>query len=329
MRTLDRIRKPEYFFRPSLLIARLTRSVGRGYRVVTPSWKLSLAVDPAEEIGRALVQMGVYDLPVSEAIWRLLDPGEQAIDVGANIGYITSIMAAKAGTGGRVIAFEPHPELFPILEGNIFRWRKFNIGAVRAHQVALSNRVGRGTLHTPDGFEQNRGLASLNESGGSVADVPVEVSQLDRHVENDEAAAILKVDVEGHELQVFQGSAMLLTGRRVRDIVFEEFRDYPTPVTAFLEQFGYAIYQLGMTFWGPILANANAPYASKRQWVARSMLATLDSARARKRLAPRGWQILRPKVLPAYVTDAGSDVGGITGSGDSSCSCPLPASRYS
>jgi len=62
---IDRIRKPEYFFRPSLLFSRLTRSVDRGYRVVTPSWKLSLSVDPAEEIGRALVQMGVYDLPVS------------------------------------------------------------------------------------------------------------------------------------------------------------------------------------------------------------------------------------------------------------------------
>jgi FkbM family methyltransferase len=292
---IDRIRKPEYFYHPSLLIARLTRSIGRGYRVVTPLWKLSLSVDPAEEIGRALVQMGVYDLPVSETIWRLLDPGEQAIDVGANIGYMTSIMAAKAGTYGRVIAFEPHPDLFSILEGNIFRWQRFNISQVKAHRVALSNRVGCGTLHTPDGFEQNRGLASLNEFGG-LADILVEVSQLDRHVENCKAVALLKVDVEGHELQVFQGSDMLLIGRRVRDIVFEEFRDYPTPVTAFLEQFGYVIYQLGMTFWGPILTSADALSMSKRQWVARSMLATCDPERARKRLAPRGWQILRPRV---------------------------------
>jgi FkbM family methyltransferase len=262
---VDRIRKPEYFFRPSLLIARFTRSVDRGYRVVTPSWKLSLSVDPAEEIGKALVQMGVYDLPVSETIWRLLDPGEQAIDVGANIGYMISIMTAKAGPCGRVIAFEPHPDLFSILEDNIRRWRRFNIGGVMAHRVALSNRVGCGALHAPDSLEQNRGLASLIESG-SIADLPVKISQLNRHLENCEAVALLKVDVEGHELQVFQGSNMLLTGRRVRDIVFEEFRNYPTPVTAFLEQFGYAIYQLGMTFWGPILDNADASSVTKRQW---------------------------------------------------------------
>jgi FkbM family methyltransferase len=292
---IDQMRKPEYFYRPSLLIARFIRAVDRGYRVATPSWKLNLAIDPSEEIGRALVQMGVYDLPVSEAIWRLLDPNEQAIDAGANIGYMTSIMAAKAGACGRVLAFEPHPQLFSILEGNIARWRKFTISQVTAHRVALSNRFGRGTLHAPDGFQHNRGLASLNEVDNS-ADIPVEVSRLDHYVTNRNAVGLLKVDVEGHELQVFQGSEMLLAGRGIRDIVFEEFRDYPTPVTAFLERFGYAVYQLDMTFWGPIIANADTRIVRKRQWVPRSMLATHDPERARRRLAPRGWQILRPRV---------------------------------
>jgi FkbM family methyltransferase len=292
---IDRLRKPEYFFRPSLLIARLARSPGRRHRLVTPLWKLSLAVDPAEPIGRALVQMGVYDMPVSETIWRLLDVGEGAIDVGANIGYMTSIMAAKAGPDGRVLAFEPHPDLFSILEDNIRRWRSFNISGVAPHRVALSNRLGSGRLHLPEGPEQNRELASLNEFG-SAGDIPVEVSQLDHYVTDRKGAALLKVDVEGHELQVFEGACRLLAGGELRDIVFEEFRDYPTPVTALLEGFGYVTYQLGMTFWGPVLANADAPVTSKRPWVARSMLATRDAARARKRLAPRGWQILRPRV---------------------------------
>jgi hypothetical protein len=169
--------------------------------------------------------MGVYDLPVSESIWRLLDPGEQAIDAGANIGYMTSIMAAKAGSYGRVIAFEPHPHPFSILQGNVGRGQKFTSGRVTVHRVALSNR----------------------------SDIPIEVSRLDHYVTNRNVIGLLKVDVEGHELQVFQGSETLLAGRGIRDIVFEEFRDYPTPVTAFLERFGYTVYQLDMTFWGPIL----------------------------------------------------------------------------
>jgi len=294
MRVIDRLRKPEYFFRPSLLVARFSPSAQSGSRIVTPAWKLSLLVDPTEEIGRALVQMGVYDLPVSETIWRLLDPGERAIDAGANIGYMTSIMAARVGSHGQVLAFEPHPELFSILEGNIQRWKGFN-GRVKAHRAALSNHVGRSALRISDGFEQNRGLASLIEFG-SPSDVSVEVNQLDCYVKDCKKVALLKVDVEGHELQVFQGSDRLLHERRVRDVIFEEFGDYPTPVTKFLEHLGYGIYQLGMTFWGPILAKADAHGSPKRSWAAPSMLATLDPDRARKRLAPRGWQILRPRV---------------------------------
>jgi FkbM family methyltransferase len=266
-----------------------------GYRVVTLPWKLTLATDPGVAIGRAIVRMGIYDLPVSETIWRLLEAGELAVDVGANIGYMTSIMAARVGTCGSVIAFEPHPDLFLILESNIFRWHSFDLERVKSYRIALSNRIGVGALKVPDDFELNRGLASLNESGAG-DDIRVEVGRLENYIGDRQDVALLKVDVEGHELQVLQGCDNLLKERRVRDIVFEEFRSYPTPVTTLLEQFGYSAYQIGMTFWGPVLASAGAPVPGKRSWVARSMLATRDPERARRRLAPRGWQILRPKV---------------------------------
>jgi FkbM family methyltransferase len=153
----------------------------------------------------------------------------------------------KAEPRGRVLVFEPHPHLFSILQGNVVRWRRFTIGGITAHRVALSNRSGRGTLHAPDSFERNCGLALLNEVDNG-ADIPVEVSRLDHYVTNRNAVGLLKVDVEEHELQIFQGSEMLLAHRGIRDIVFEEFRDYPTPVTAFLKRFGYTVYQLDMTF---------------------------------------------------------------------------------
>ena len=70
-------------------------------------------MNPKETIGRAILRLGVYDLCVSESICRLLDPGESAIDVGANLGYMTSLMAAKAGKCGSVESFEPHPDLMP------------------------------------------------------------------------------------------------------------------------------------------------------------------------------------------------------------------------
>jgi FkbM family methyltransferase len=295
MGIIDRLKKPEYFFRPSRLLKRLTITPGRFNRIVTPSWNLSLAVDSGEVIGRALIQMGVHDLPVSEIIWRLLEVGELAVDVGANIGYMTSIMAAKVGVRGQVMAFEPHPDLFSSLQKNIDRWRSFQLDRVTAHRVALSNRVGHGGLHVPDGYEDNHGLCWLNESAVA-ADIPVDVDRLDDHIKGSHRVALMKIDVEGHELQVLEGAQLLLAQQRVRDIVFEEFRQYPTEVSNYLEQFGFIVYQIGMTFWGPVLSKADTPETNRRKWVAPSMLATRDPERARQRTRPRGWQILRPRV---------------------------------
>jgi FkbM family methyltransferase len=294
MRLLEHIRKPEYFIQPALLVARVTRSIGAGRRPVTAPWSLPLLIDPADEIGKALVRMGVYDLPVSETIWRLLDPGETGIDVGANVGYMTSIMAAKVGPRGSVVAFEPHPAVFRTLRDNIESWRKLGVVRVEAHRVALNDRSGAGALHVPEAFASNSGLASLEEREGGTH-ITVEMDQLDCYAKNIEAVGLLKVDVEGHELQVFRGSEALLGTQRLRDIVFEEFRDYPTPVTEFLERHGYEIYQLGMTFWGPLLSRGDGPAVKTRAWTARSMLATRNAHRARLRLAARGWRILRPK----------------------------------
>jgi predicted KAP-like P-loop ATPase len=68
---------------------------------------LPVEIDPISHVGEDILNLGVYDRVVAEAIFRLLDPSEQAIDVGANIGQNVSIMALVAGRRGRVVAFEP------------------------------------------------------------------------------------------------------------------------------------------------------------------------------------------------------------------------------
>jgi FkbM family methyltransferase len=49
------------------------------------------------------------------------EPG-RAVDVGANIGYMTSLMAHKVGLSGKVIAFEPHPAIYKRLVNNVQDW---------------------------------------------------------------------------------------------------------------------------------------------------------------------------------------------------------------
>jgi FkbM family methyltransferase len=92
------------------------------------------------------VRTGVYDLVLSEAIYRLLDPGELAVDAGASIGYTVSIMATRLRPSGHVLAFEPNPRAFALLEANVARWPQEPIAAVVLHQVALSDHSGGAVL---------------------------------------------------------------------------------------------------------------------------------------------------------------------------------------
>ncbi|HVA80773.1 MAG TPA: FkbM family methyltransferase [Candidatus Binataceae bacterium] len=292
---LGRVAKPEYFFQPSQILKRLlfSRPSDLPEVVAKLPWGARISVKPNEVHGRAILRLGVIDLPVSEAIWRTLEIGDIAFDVGANIGYMTSIMAARIGVNGVVTAFEPHPAVFSRLEKNVQRWnRSGRMGHVDALNVAVSCSEAVGALRIPEG-DDNEGLARLAD-GVSDGTIPVNMVTLDRFIDRRRQIGLLKVDVEGHEREVLSGAESLLRERRIRHIIFEEHRNYPTPVAEFLEQMGYAIYQLGMNFWGPILGRCGGTISTpRREWEPRSMLATCDQRHAELCFRPGGWFALQ------------------------------------
>jgi FkbM family methyltransferase len=295
------VTKPWYVFRPGQIVRRLTWQVW-GSRAaeaeVRLRWGLPVRVRPRELIGSALMRTGVHDLPVTEAVFRLLDPGDVAVDAGANIGYMTSVMAARVGPGGAVHAFEPHPELVGLLERNARSWaaRPWS-GRVEAHPVALSDTEGRGALRVPERFEQNMGVATLEAPADGMPlrdtiDVPLRT--LDDCLGNEEApVGVLKLDVEGHEHAVLRGAARLLRRGRVRDVVFEEHGAYPTPVSRYLEAAGYDVVLLRVGLRGLSVVDPRSD-DGRGDYDGRNFLATRDLERARARLTG-GWRALRPR----------------------------------
>src|SRR5687767_7277141 len=123
---------PEYFLRPRQILLRWRRKLAGGLSHSVPGpianlpWGLSLRLTTPELIQNAIWLKGVYDVVLTETIWRLLDDGDTAIDVGAHIGYMSSVMAARVGAQGRVLAFEPHPDLFRELAANVSLWAGYN-----------------------------------------------------------------------------------------------------------------------------------------------------------------------------------------------------------
>ncbi len=110
-----------------------------------------LEIDASETIGMAITKIGVYDAIVPEAILRLCDPGETALDIGANIGMNTGALALAAGPAGRVIAYEPHPKLHGGLQATIGRWAE--VTPHHQHRAPPTGRLrpcGDGCAQDPD-----------------------------------------------------------------------------------------------------------------------------------------------------------------------------------
>ena len=290
--------KPYYVFRPTqigrraLLGAGFMRYDGR-YGQITLPWGAPLTFKTDEKVGLCFARRGVFDLPVCEALWRLTDPGELTLDVGAYIGQMTSVLAAAAGPQGRVLAFEPHPETFRLLSTNVQRWTQAGgLAPIELREMGAAAEEGVAQLAMDEDFDWNPMTASIVTDGTASSErmVQVPTRRLDDEV-GGRRVGVMKLDVEGFEHDVLLGAERLLGEHRIRDIVFEEFDEYPTRVTDLLEGHGYTIFTLDQRLHGPLAARACGSWA-RQSTEDPNYLATTDPERAVARLAKLGWGVL-------------------------------------
>lgn len=287
---------PEYFFRPRQAWLRFRRGLNgpppASARVVLP-WGDLISVHPAETIGAHLWYYGIFDLAVAETLTRLIDPGDTAVDVGANIGQMTSLMRWRAGPHGQVFAFEPHPELFRSLEELVQSGGPPTpVAPVRLFRTALSDNTSSAWLDPGSRWETNQGLSRVVKDGdGAGGKFPVELRRLDDLLPAGTQAGLMKVDVEGHELAVFRGAGQLLARRAVRDIVYEDLGEQTAELTGLLHAHGFEVFALQATFWGAQLRPPGQRKGNRQ--TGENYLATLAPERALARFQPGGWQVLR------------------------------------
>jgi FkbM family methyltransferase len=298
----SRVSKPHFVFRPLQAVTRLRESRLTGTddreRQVTLPWGATIDCLRDEHIGSALCRIGVYDLAVSEALARLIDPGETVVDAGANIGYMTSLMAWRAGSSGRVLSFEPNPAVLGRLERNVARWRAGGFAPIEVCAVALSDADGRATLRAPANFEHAMGTASLTEHRAAETEFSWEVAtrRLDSFI-GQGSVAVLKLDVEGHELSVMQGASSLFSDGRIRDVLLEERGAGPSAKLEFLVQHGFTVFSLDQRLLRLRVTQGATPRGRRIAYDPQTFLATRDPQRARRRLQGFGWIALNPRLF--------------------------------
>jgi len=134
---------------------------------------------------------------------EVVKSGNVVLDIGANFGLYTKILAELVGANGRVYSFEPVPDTFDVLANNV---RRSGLHQVTAMPLAISNTSGVATISIPkyeDGSE-NYYEASLVTSKNSVG-IAIQTLRLDDRIDLFQRLDFVKMDVEGHEPPALEG----------------------------------------------------------------------------------------------------------------------------
>lgn len=160
-----------------------------------------------------LVTEGGYDAPFTAFLRTTLPPDGVFVDVGANVGLFT-VIGALTTSRGRVIAYEPVPELLELLRANVqLNWLA---DRVTIREVAVAERADRRPFSFDPKMQILGGLVP-----DEIANTIVDVVALDDELAHLERIDLVKIDVEGAEPAVLAGMEHLLRSGRVDRISCE------------------------------------------------------------------------------------------------------------
>jgi FkbM family methyltransferase len=210
----------------------------------------ALACDLKDQVQRQ-IYFGVYDEPESRLVRALAPSCEVCLDIGANVGYYTLLMANLVCPGGTVHAFEPIPALADRLAMNVERSELSN---VRLNRAAVSARVGHLELFVREGVS-NSGWASIVPSA-THRNMPLKVPALtiDEYVTSAGLSHVdlIKLDIEGAEPGALAGGSRLLSGHDAPDILCElnpyllsRAGSSVGDLQRLFSRFGYRLYRIG------------------------------------------------------------------------------------
>ena len=173
---------------------------------------------------------------VFSAISSILQPGDNFVDAGANIGFYSVVASAIVGPTGSVTAIEMMPDTATRLRTHIQINGLKNVEVV---ERALSDRTGEtASAHVLDGKYGQATIAADSTLGRLVR---VETVTLDDALSGLGDIRLMKMDLEGMEARALQGAELVL--HRVQAIVFESAVDDET-VALFLRGKGYDVQRL-------------------------------------------------------------------------------------
>lgn len=185
-----------------------------------------------------LMGLGMYEPESSALVRQLVEPGMHCIDIGAQTGYFSCMLATLVGPYGRVYAFEPMPSSYALLEKNIME-NQFT-DRVESYPYAASDIAT--LLHAS--FVSNMYVAGEVNGGERVT---MASKRIDDVVEG--TIDFIKIDIEGHEPSALRGMQRLIAEHH--PLILSEVNEYwrrhcsqtsGVAYIAFLNSLGYEVF---------------------------------------------------------------------------------------
>src|SRR5262249_5079594 len=149
-----------------------------------------------------------YEQGETAFLKETLREGMVFVDVGANIGYFTTLAARLVGRSGKVIAVEPEPRNYKLLRANIERNGLTN---VQSFNCALGDGPGEAQLRRSVWNFGDHTISRTGGSGNAFVTVPIESADRLLKTAGVPAVHVVKIDVQGYEVHVQRGMETILT----------------------------------------------------------------------------------------------------------------------
>lgn len=190
-----------------------------------------------DPVGRRLFWWGfdAHEPETSSVFYKLAQESNTIFDVGANIGYF-SLLASVANRKSRIVAFEPLPEFFKCLKGNIDVNLASNVIALSA---AVTNYDGKIIL-----FVNEQESSIIEGFRSPKAEMEVAAVTLDSYVKEAQIDKVdlIKIDVETGEPRVFEGMQYILKRDEPRIICEVLCKETEVFFNSFLSDYAYRFY---------------------------------------------------------------------------------------